>query len=171
MIGAGAACFGGAIVSRKRIAIASAAIMLFAMIDLAVIGAVPALVWSAALLGAGLLLGFGLRLELRSCVREPEETRGGGQRYRAAMVASALAYPMMAWLTLGHVGSAGASVGVHAGHSAAPLVLVMPLVLAWVLTVVLIMLCVGSVRQRMVHAAIETGAMAVMIIAMLTMSH
>ena len=79
---------------------------------------------------------------------------------------------MMAWLTLGHISAADASpAGVHQGHGAASLVFNLPLVLAWALTAVLIFLSIGSVRQRMVHAAVETGAMAVMLFAMLTMSH
>lgn len=176
MVGAGALCFGGAVISRKWIAIASATIMLVAMLDIAFFGAAPALIWAAALLLAGLLLGLELRLESGSQVSGFVAATDGRARHRAAMVASALAYPMMAWLTLGHATASGrsaaaASTGVHASHGAASLVLMLPLVLAWALIGVLIILCVGSVRHRLVHAAVETGAMAVMILAMLTMSH
>lgn len=171
MVGAGALCFGGAVISRKRIAIVSATIMFVAMLDLAFTGFVPALAWAAALLVAGLLLGLELRLEPEFCTSGSGAVADEQRQHRAAMVASALAYPMMAWLTLGHVGIAGASAGVHDRHGAASLMLILPVALAWVLAAVLIILCIGSVRQRLVHAAIETGAMAVMIFAMLTMTH
>ncbi|MFV0434055.1 MAG: hypothetical protein ACK5LO_08760 [Leucobacter sp.] len=65
MVGAGAVCLGGAALSRHRIGIAAATVMLLAMIDLAFLGVVPALVWAAALVAAGLLLGVGMRLEER----------------------------------------------------------------------------------------------------------
>lgn len=174
MIGAGALCFGGAVISRKKIAIISATIMLLAMLDLALIGAVPALAWAAALLVAGILLGLELRLEAGSHASEPVTIASTISRKlgRAAMVASALAYPMMAWLALAHAPAMNTSVaGVHDSHGATSLLLVLPAVLAWVLTAVLIILCIGAVRQRLVHAAVETGAMAIMILAMLTMSH
>ncbi len=172
MVGAGALCFGGAIISRKRIAIASAGIMLVAMLDLAITGVVPALAWAAALMVAGLLLGLELRLEAGLRAHKPGAVLENLRQHRAAMTASALAYPVMAWLTLGHVQAAHpSSAGMHASHEAASLVNLLPLLFAWVLTAVLLVLCFGSVRRRLAHAAIETGAMAVMILAMLTMSH
>lgn len=176
MVGAGAACLGGAVISRKWIAIVSATIMFLAMLDLALFGVVPALLWATALLLAGLLLGFELRLRpvrQRSHAR-PVAPADSGKSSKPALVASALAYPMTAWLVLAHspVASVGAgAVTAHAGHGGSASLLMAPLLLAWVLTAVLLVLCAGSIRRGQTHLAVETGAMAVMIVAMLSMSH
>lgn len=187
MVGAGAACLGGAVFSRKWIAIVSATIMFLAMLDLALFGVVLPLIWAAALLLAGLLLGFELRLSLTgpnsltartgpAGLAAPAAPAAPGRQGKAALVASALAYPVTAWLVLGHgpatgLGAGAGAVTVHAGHGASAPILAAPLVLAWGLTAVLLMLCASSIRRRQTHPAVETGAMAVMIVAMLGMSH
>jgi fucose 4-O-acetylase-like acetyltransferase len=96
-----------------------------------------------------------------------------GHFARVAMAFSALAYPMAAWLALAHVAPPAGEVAQsqsHLGHgSVATLTVLFPLVLAITLAVTLTVLFVGALRRRRVLIALETGAMAVMIVAMVAM--
>lgn len=194
MVGAGTVCLGGALVSRKRIAIAAAAIMFLAMLDAAYFGLVDPLIWAAGLVFAGLLLGFDLRPRAGHADLQASERSDHTRVDRAAMLASALAYPMSAGLLLWHGGAHGAAHGgAHGGvHVAADIAagessvaaahahggglfllspVVLMTVLAAALVVVLLALCVRSSVRKQGIMAVETGAMAVMLLAMLSMLH
>lgn len=174
MVGAGAACFGGALVARRRLGIIAAFIMLIAMIDLAWFGLVASVWWAVLLFMAGILLGIDLRIAARMPGASASPLHAGGQDRlaSASAIASALAYPAAAWLVLGHAGDATAGAGqAHAGHSSGVFTSVVPVVLMLVLTAVLIWLCIATASRRKPLLALETGAMAAMILAMLVMPH
>ncbi|SDR78712.1 hypothetical protein SAMN04489752_0261 [Brevibacterium siliguriense] len=61
MVASGALCLTGAVASKGRPAIVAAVVMVLAMIDLAYTALVPAVVWSGALLLAGICLAVFLR--------------------------------------------------------------------------------------------------------------
>lgn len=174
MSGAGVACLGGAVLSRRALGVLAAVIMLSAMLDLSFLGVLPAAWWAVALVGAALLLGLDMRLQARA-----DETASRGQLPRIATLTSALAYAAMAWLCLGHGRSAHlagvTNVGVnevgagHSGHLGDGLVSVAPLLFATTLVVLLLGCCALAVRRRRALIAIEAGAMSVMILAMLAM--
>lgn len=175
MVASGAACLGGAVISRRWIAISAAALMLFAMIDLAAFSLVPALVWAIALMLSGILLALQMRLdtpqatavEAQSPTRSPLRVAASGAS--GAMIVAALAYPVMGWLVLGHAGFAVETSG-HAGHGGVSLLL-LPVLLAWLLSAVLLWCFARALARRQHLMAVEMGAMAAMLIAMLVMPH
>lgn len=172
MVGAGAVCLGGALLARKWIAVISAAIMFAAMLDLAFLGLLPALFWALLLMFAGLLLGLELRLNGKPGTPDGSDGATAFREQRAAMTASALAYPMTAWLILWHGASPGpAPEGAHAGHGSTGLLSAAPALLAWLLLALLLAIGARAVVRKRVHSAVEAGAMAVMILAMLLMPH
>lgn len=172
MVASGAACLGGAVISRRWIAISAAALMLFAMIDLATFSLVPQMLWAIVLMLSGILLAFQMRLESRplhsdeAASLDSTPVQGGSS---GAMIVAALAYPVMGWLVLGHAAPA-ASAGGHGGHGGASLLLI-PVLLAWLLTAVLLFFCVRAISRRRRLLAVEMAAMAAMLIAMLAMPH
>lgn len=170
MLVSGALCVGGAVASRSRIGIAAASAMALAMLDLVLLGVVPPLIWAVLLLSAGILLGVKLRIDASA--------RGGSELgrlpasparllHRAVMLASALAYPAMAWLVLAHdhSGAPLAAGGAHAGHGAGA-VAVLFVAVALLVAVLAVLAAVTAVRRRGA-LAVEAGAMAAMLLAML----
>lgn len=181
MVVSGAACLGGALVSRRWITVVAAAIMCLAMVDLVSLGVVPAVCWAIALMLSGMLLGLHMRLvaherdgaaAVSSASPLAPKVPVARSRMPGAMIFAALAYPMMGWLVLGH-GMAGASDigGAHAGHGAGAVIFVVPIVLAWMLTGVLGLCCILALRRGKWLLALEMGAMAAMMLTMLLMSH
>lgn len=178
MVASGAACLGGAVISRRWIAISAATLMLFAMIDLAAFSLVPALVWAIALMLSGILLALQMRLdtpqatavEAQSPTRSPlRVAASAASAASGTMIVAALAYPVMGWLVLGHAGFAVETSG-HAGHGGASLLL-LPVLLAWLLSAVLLCCFARALARRQHLMAVEMGAMAAMLIAMLVMPH
>lgn len=169
MVGAGAVCLGGAITTRRWISIVSAGTMLLAMLDLAYLEFLPAFVWTALLLLAGMLLGLELRLQQRGSVPGAGERSDPSRRHaRGVVVASALAYPMMAWLSLAHSDApVREERGIHASHGSTELLAAGTGAMALVMVFVLLVLLVGTLRSRRYLLSIEAGAMSVMILAML----
>jgi len=160
MLASGALCLGGAVVSRSRVGIVAAAIMALAMAELVLLGIVPPLVWAALLLVAGVALGLRLRLG-----PETDESARRDPLPRAVMIASALAYPAMAWLVLAHDHGLGApaALGAHAGHGSGllPILVLAPLIAA------LLALGGAAAFRRRPLLAVEAIAMAAMLLAML----
>ncbi|MDI6022997.1 hypothetical protein QBL02_05505 [Leucobacter sp. UT-8R-CII-1-4] len=171
MVASGAACLGGALYSRRWIAISAAALMLIAMIDLAALSLVPPMLWAIALMVSGMLIGLQMRLEPRQLAKLEAAPPAASARHSAsgAMIAAALAYPVMGWLVLGHSGTNAAASG-HTGHGGSAF-LAVPIVLAWLLSAVLLWFLVRAIAGRQRLMAVEMGAMAAMLIAMLLMSH
>lgn len=139
MVASGILCLTGALASKGRPAIVAAVVMVLAMIDLAYTALVPTVVWSGALLLAGICLA----VFLRSSSRVPPPRRspalvmsgaGGRPEFEddhcaqsadaapgkswsrvphlgpSAAVLCAMAYPVMAWQVLNH--------GAHRGGAA-----------------------------------------------------
>ncbi|MCA0379059.1 MAG: hypothetical protein LCH36_06415 [Actinobacteria bacterium] len=165
MLVSGAACLGGAVAARNRVGIAAAAVMLTAMFDLTVSHFVPALIWALLLASAGVVLGVRLRP-----VGEPRSSVGARLR-NAVMLASAVSYVAMAWLVMTHAhGGPGSAVilsedlPTHAAHSGG--VAAIPAVAIAVLVAVQLALCFMALRRGRRVLAIETGAMAAMLLAM-----
>ena len=130
MVASGVLCLTGTVASKSRPTIVAAAVMVFAMVDLAYTALVPPVIWSAALLIAGLCLAVFLRSPTRipSPRRSPAlvasgadggpeseadrglqpsaapERSGPGASHPGptATVLSAIAYPVMAWQVLNH---------------------------------------------------------------------
>lgn len=183
MLASGALCLGGAVVSRSRIGIAASAAMVLAMVDLVLVGLVPPVVWAALLLAAGIVLVVGSRQGARlepqtvpgaisvdpvAGAPAPPTPAGADPLSRAVLIASALAYPAMAWLVLAHGhGAGGAATGIdaHAGHGSfgalLPILVIAPLVAT------LLGLCATAALRRRAGLAVESGAMAAMLLAML----
>lgn len=184
MVAAGATCFGGAIMARRWCGIAAAGLMLVAMVDAAFVGLVPPVIWAGVLLTAGLMLGIDLRFGAgaRTC-GAPGATGAPLQRSgidRAVLVSAAVAYPVTAWLLLGHgtlsdgdgggLGSRGAGTAPmgHRGHGAEELVTgVLPVVGAGALAAVLATLALVALQRRRRVVAVDAGGMAAMLVAML----
>lgn len=185
MIASGAACLGGAVVGRSRIGIAAAALMLFAMLDLALVRLVPALVWALALVAAAIALGARLRAGSSAMTSGPAtepvaheklaqaavSLHGAAGLQRAVMVASAVGYVAMAWLVMTHEHGAGDAVRVsdedhpaHAGQFSA--VAVIPYIAIVVLIAVQLACFFTSLRAGRRLLALEAGAMAAMLLAM-----
>ncbi|WP_169251054.1 hypothetical protein [Brevibacterium sp. 'Marine'] len=143
MVASGILCLTGAVASKGRPAIVAATVMVLAMIDLAYAALVPPVVWSGALLFAGLCLAVFLRSSSRvpSPRRSPALVTGGAggvpeSAYEdevrssiasdrcvsradshsgpTAAVLSAITYPVMAWQVLNH--GAHMSGSTHAGR-------------------------------------------------------
>lgn len=171
MVVSGAACLGGALYSRRWIAISAAALMLVAMIDLAALSLVPPMLWAIALMLSGMLIGLQMRLEPRPLANAETALPMASLRHRAsgAMIAAAVAYPVMGWLVLGHSEISTVASG-HSGHGGSAF-LAVPIVLAWLLSAALLWFFVRAAVRRQRLMAIEMGAMAAMLIAMLLMSH
>ncbi len=172
MLASGALCLGGAVISRSRLGIAAAAIMALAMADLVLLGLVPPLAWAVLLVGAGIALGLGLRLAAGAGAGAGREAGSGaagsaasgiGPMPRAVMIASALAYPAMAWLVLAHDHAAPAA-GAHTGHGSFAALL--PLLAIAPLVAVLLALAAVTAARRAGGLAVESGAMAAMLLAM-----
>jgi hypothetical protein len=142
MVASGVLCLTGTVAAKGRPAIVAAAVMVLAMVDLAYTALVPAVIWSAALLLAGLCLAVFLRSSSRapSPRRPPVLVMGGsgdvpgpadegeGRSPVApdrsvlpadshpgptAAVLSAITYPVMAWQVLNHGAHMGGAA--HAG--------------------------------------------------------
>lgn len=142
MVASGILCLTGALASKGRPAIVAAAVMVLAMVDLVYTALVPPVVWSGALLLAGLCLAVFLRSSSRvpSPRRSPALVMSGadgppraedehGVRSAiapdscasqtnshsgpTAAVLSAITYPVMAWQVLKH--GAYMSGSAHAG--------------------------------------------------------
>ncbi|WP_420096001.1 hypothetical protein [Brevibacterium sediminis] len=147
MVASGILCLTGALASKGRTAIVAAVVMLLAMIDLAYTALVPAVVWSGALLLAGICLAVFLRSSSRvhsprqspalvaSGPRSTPESRDegrirlpialdghssqGSHQGPTAAVLSAITYPVMAWQVLNHGAhmSGSAHAGGHGHHA------------------------------------------------------
>lgn len=142
MVASGVLCLTGTVAAKGRPAIVAAGVMVLAMIDLAYTALVPTVVWSGALLLAGICLAVFLRSSSRvpSPKRSPalvasgagglsgSEDEGGSWSSTAAdrcvsradshsgptaAVLSAITYPVMAWQVLNH--GAHMSGAAHAG--------------------------------------------------------
>ena len=169
MLVSGAACLGGAVAARNRVGIAAAAVMLTAMFDLTVSHFVPALIWALLLASAGVVLGVRLR-PVGEPVGMPRSSVGARLR-NAVMLASAVSYVAMAWLVMTHAhGGPGSAVilsedlPTHAAHSGG--VAAIPAVAIAVLVAVQLAVCFMALRRGRRVLAIETGAMAAMLLAM-----
>lgn len=172
MVASGAACLGGALYSRRWIAISAAALMLVAMIDLTAMALLPPMFWAIALMLSGMLIGLQMRLEPPTPAAVSEfvpQASPSRQRISGAMIAAAVAYPVMGWLVLGHSGFSSADTD-HNGHGGSAF-LAVPIVLAWLLSSILLWFFVRAISRRQRLLAVEMGAMAAMLIAMLLMSH
>lgn len=181
MLASGAACLGGAVVTRSRIGLAAAIVMALAMVDHVLIGFVPPVVWAALLVLAGILLGVGLRFEPSAAARSPRPLTGDVHRltlHTMVMGAAALAYPAMAWLLLAHdhgphgtqseaAGAAGAVnvAAAHAHHGSFAAMLALIIIVP--LTAALTGLGIAAGVRRRPALAVEAVAMAAMLLAML----
>lgn len=180
MIGASVVCVAGSIRARHTVPIIAASVMLLAMIDHAFLGAVSPVIWAAALVLSGLGLGLGARKEARmalSAVGAHDTVAGapstGSGTLRAAAVASALAYILMAWLVLmtGHGDDDAAQVASpHDGHGSGELLSSAPLVAGLSAAAMLLLVAVRAFRERMRMVGIESVGMSAMIVAM-TVAH
>ncbi|WP_172172643.1 MULTISPECIES: hypothetical protein [Brevibacterium] len=171
MVASGVLCLTGAVASKGRPAIVAAVVMVLAMIDLAYTALVPAVVWSGALLLAGICLAVFLRSssEVPSPRRSPalvasgpdgapeseadrglrssaaSERSGSGESHPGptAAILSAITYPVMAWQVLNH--GAHMSGSTHAGghgHHAGDMSLISTfLTVAVVVLAVLLVIC------------------------------
>ena len=190
MLASGAACLGGAIVAKSRVGVASAAIMLLAMLDLITAQFVPAPVWALLLMTAAIALGVRLRVAASDSAGEaaaglavaersipaPVSARSGMRLGPAVMVASAVSYVAMAWLVMTHAHGAEDAARVsgedrlaHAGHSGA--LMAIPAIAIAVLIAVQLTLFFASLRGGRRVLALETGAMAAMLLAMFVMPY
>lgn len=145
MVASGALCLTGAVASKGRPAIVAAVVMVLAMVDLAYTALVPVVIWSGALLLAGICLAVFLRSSsrapsprrspalvasglggapeseadrgLRSSAAPERSGSGASHPGPTAAILSAITYPIMAWQVLNH--GAHMSGSVHAsGHGA-----------------------------------------------------
>ena len=175
MVASGAACLGGAVAAKNRIGIAAATVMLLAMLDLVTLQLVPAPVWALLLVAAALALGARLRVGAPAVTSKARVSAGTGLR-RAVMVASAVSYVAMAWLVMTHSHASSGTALIsgedhlaHPGHTGG--VAEMPGVAAalvvGVLIAVHVALFVASLRSGRRLLALEAGAMAAMLLAML----
>ncbi|WP_166969188.1 hypothetical protein [Brevibacterium atlanticum] len=171
MVASGILCLTGTVASKSRPTIVAAAVMVFAMVDLAYTDHVPAVVWSGALLLAGICLAVFLRSSSRvpsprrspALVAsgpggEPESEADRGLRSSAvpersgsgashpgptAAILSAITYPVMAWQVLNH--GAHMSGSTHAGghgHHAGDMSLISTfLTVAVVVLAMLLVIC------------------------------
>ena len=170
MIASGAACLSGAVMAKSRIGAAAAAVMLLAMLDLITAQLVPAPVWALLLVVAAIALGARLRAGSAAVTGEARGSGGTGLS-RAVMVASAVSYVAMAWLVVTHAhgvrGVAALSVEDHpAHHGHTDGVTMIPVVAIAGLVALLLVLFVASLRRGRRVLALETGAMAAMLLAM-----
>ncbi|GGC37067.1 hypothetical protein GCM10010974_19350 [Brevibacterium sediminis] len=145
MVASGILCLTGALASKGRPAIVAAVVMVLAMIDLAYTAIVPTVVWSGALLLAGICLAVFLRSssrvpsprrspalvtsgpggasvsrdegKVRSPIAPDRHSSQGSHQGPTAAVLSAITYPVMAWQVLNH--GAHMSGSAHAGGHAA----------------------------------------------------
>lgn len=172
MIASGAACLSGAVMAKSRIGAAAAAVMLLAMLDLITAQLVPAPVWALLLVVAAIALGARLRAGSAAVTGEARGSGGTGLS-RAVMVASAVSYVAMAWLVVTHAHAHGvrgvAALSVedhpaHLGHTDG--VTMIPVVAIAGLVALLLVLFVASLRRGRRVLALETGAMAAMLLAM-----
>jgi len=182
MLASGALCLGGAVHARSRVAVTAAAVMAVAMTDVVLLHLVPPLVWAVLLVVAGVVLAARLRFVgvVAGTAAVPDEDRGA-RRFRLERVAArgvvaaaALAYPAAGWLILVHdhaapaaatsASATAAHLG-HLGHDGAPLLAITAGVA--VLALVLLALCAVMVARRRGALALEAGAMAAMLLAML----
>ncbi|QIK62620.1 hypothetical protein G7068_04895 [Leucobacter viscericola] len=179
MAGAGALCLSAALASKRWIAVAVSVLMLAAMLDSAFLSLVPVVVWAAALLAAGIVLGINLRIGRGAfaCVSPLSTTTGQPRRLEhSVLLTVALAYPATAWLLLAH-GGGGANAAValtgegdaHRAHSAAMLTGSLPAILIGALAAVLLTLAVLALRSRRRLLATDAGGMGLMLAAMLLM--
>lgn len=170
MIASGAACLSGAVMAKSRIGAAAAAVMLLAMLDLITAQLVPAPIWALLLVVAAIALGARLRAGSAAVTGEARGSGGTGLS-RAVMVASAVSYVAMAWLVVTHAhgvrGVAALSVEdhpAHLGHTDG--VTMIPVIAIAGLVALLLVLFVASLRRGRRVLALETGAMAAMLLAM-----
>lgn len=171
MILSGAACFCGAVATRRWLGIVASGVMLLAMLDLSLWRAVPAIVWATLLLVAGGALGGALRPRALA----PQQVWRIG---RVAALVAALAYLCMAWLVVMHgvavPGGAGASDDPafgHGGHAMGGSALdLIPIGLSAMLALILGVIAVVAVGRRRRILALEAGGMGVMLSAMLAMT-
>lgn len=188
MLVSGAMCFAGALHSRRWLSIIAAAAMLAAMIDLSLLGVVPAVAWSLMLM----LLGFALAVKLRLAPTAPKlagvphgalasaPPRVGSQWRiprlgRATAVLAALAFEVMALQVLQHGALAEAlppvgngTAASHTGHTGSGSVLRITVLAAAGVLITAFGVCgVASIVRRRFAPALECTGMAVMLFAML----
>ncbi len=178
MVASGAACLGGAVVAKNRIGVAAAAVMLLAMLDLVTAQLVPSVVWALLLVTAAIALGARLRLGALAATSKARVSAGTGLR-RAVTVVSAVSYVAMAWLVMNHSHAASGAALIsaedrlaHSGHTGgvAEMLGVAAALVVGVLIAVHLVLFVASLRRGRRLLALEAGAMAAMLLAMLVPS-
>lgn len=166
MIGGGALCVLAALCMQNRLHLAASSFMLAAMIDAHFTGMVPLLYWVIGLILVGLMLGFRLRRELRP-VTNPGGASSRTLHDRPIAVASALSYPVMAWLLLQHTPGQrpeGGRASSHSDHGISSSMLPLALAVLLVLTLAVLTLLAAHRRSK---ATGESAGMTVMLAAML----
>lgn len=182
MVGSAGLCLGGALHARKLLGIAAATVMLCAMIDLAYFQQISPVLWAGLLVVAAMFLGLGLRLASGGIQHNlggrpnPGRTAGGRSESvlnQTGMIASVLAYPAAAWLTLTHNhGESGASSGAanataeHA-HGSGGLFSTIPSLAIAGLVLTLAAMSILAFRRRRTGLVVESSGMAAMLAVML----
>lgn len=172
MVVSSGACLAGAVMARHLRTIIPSLIMFASMFDTALWHQIPPAVWSGLLL----IAAFAIGLELRALrVGKPSEEAHHGQaphapdsrQKRLRLVVMIPTYVTMAWMVLvhSHGDSSIHAVAGHAHHAGPGLAPI--LATAWLLGIISIIQAVATARRRHFGPAVESAAMATMLVSML----
>lgn len=183
MVGGSLTCLGGAIHGKRLLTIIASFVMTISMIDLAFTNVLSPIFWMMLLVASGLVVAADVRnlvksktkRQQRSHVDYPNDNEKEGESssfaYRNVMVASSVAYLVMAVLTVTHSHTeviAGTAVTLNNHHLHSTNIVFAPwlLLIAFAIIAVFLVMCTSAFVQRKWAIALESIGMSAMLIAM-----